>query len=560
MVLLFLAASATILSVIAIALILLRRQEGMPPLTGGTAAAMPSLVLPAVAGIILIAWLASRITSSVNRSLGECARFAQSLADGRLDARLPLPGAGEAAPLATALNAMAESIHLRISRASAHSAALVSMDGELQTGSARMAHAVRLQEADLRRLVPGVVRMEQTLTDLATGMENLLTSASATADASRDLVAGIESMAATGTSLGASSDEVRDALTRMSAHGRGTNATIPELLALSGSSAASGARMDAIIGQIERGTREARAIAEGITGDAETGRQAAHEAIAGMQAIRTASAATAQAMENLRKRTGDIGTILAVIEDVAEQTDLLALNATIIAAQAGEMGRDFSVVADEIRELAERTSSSTREIAVVIHGVQEETRRAVEAIRLVEERITTGERLSQHAGTALVMIVGGVQQAALQVGGIARDGMEQARVSREIREAVEQITAMAQRIAESSAEQSRCADLALSTAERMGELTAQARSQVREQRHNAALAQQAAATMTNNIRQLRDAGAPLLSGSAPPSAALAALQTSTASGSDALRTVESDLTALTRQTRLLKEELTEFKT
>lgn len=563
MVLFFLAASATILAITAIGLILFRQQGHLPlqppPLSGGMGPVVPLLLLPAVAGITLIAWLGFLITRSVTRSQEEYSRFAQALSDGRLGEQLTLPVGAEADPLATALNALAESLRRRLSKVSAHSGALTSIDGALETGSARMAHAVRLQEADLRRLVPGVVRMEQTLRDAATGMESLLNSASASGDVSRDMVAGFERMTSTGNSLGASADEIRAAMARVAVCNGKIGSTASDLLAVSGTTVTSSAHMDATVRRVEKGAREARAIAEGIASDAETGRRAAHEAIAGMQAIRTASTATAQAMENLRQRTGDIGAILSVIEDVAEQTDLLALNATIIAAQAGEMGRDFSVVADEIRELAERTSSSTREIAVVIHGVQEETRRAVEAIGQVEERITAGERLSRHAGTALEMIVSGVQQAALQVGGMARDGMEQARGSQGIGEALEQLTAMARHIADSSADQTRCTELVVSTADRMGELSSQVRSLVREQRHNGALALQAATTMTNGIRHLRDSGAPIISGSAPPSAALAAIQTSSASTSDALRTMEGSLAALAEQTRLLKEELSPFR-
>lgn len=558
MVLLFLAASATILAITAIGLILLRQRgeaTPQPPLAGGT----PFLILPAVAGIALIAWLAFLATRSATRSQEQCARFARALADGRLDERLPLPAGAEAAPLAAGLNALAESLQLRLSRVSSLSAALASIDGALETGSARMAHAIRLQETDTRRLVPGVVRMEQTLRDAATGMESLLTSAAASSDASRDMLAGFERMTATGNSLGATADEIRAAMARLAVCGGEIGTTASDLLAVAGTTGSFSAQMNATVRQGEKGAHEARAIAEGITEDAEAGRRAATEAIAAMGAIRTASAATSQAVENLRQHTGDIGAILAVIEDVAEQTDLLALNATIIAAQAGEMGRDFSVVADEIRELAERTSNSTREIALVIHGVQEETRRAVEAISQVEERIAAGESRSRHAGAALEMIVSGVQQAALQVGGMARDGMEQARISQDISEALGQIIVMVRRIADSSADQTRCTELVASTVERMGELSAQVRSLIREQRHNGALALQVAATMTNGIRHLRDSGAPLISGSAPPSTAAAAIQTSTAAASDVLRTMEGSLAALAEQTRVLKQELSSFR-
>ena len=112
----------------------------------------------------------------------------------------------------------------------------------------------------------------------------------------------------------------------------------------------------------------------------------------------------------LSERAADIGDILSVIDEVAEQTNLLALNAAIIAAQAGEHGKGFAVVADEIKELAERTSSSTREITLVIKGVQEETRRAVDAINQAEHSIAEGEMLSNRSGEALNKIVVGVNE------------------------------------------------------------------------------------------------------------------------------------------------------
>jgi methyl-accepting chemotaxis protein len=86
-------------------------------------------------------------------------------------------------------------------------------------------------------------------------------------------------------------------------------------------------------------------------------------------------------ISRLGERISEIGKILSVIDDVSEQTNLLALNAAIIAAQAGEHGKGFAVVADEIKDLAERSATSTKEIADIIKAVQRESRNAIEAVQ-----------------------------------------------------------------------------------------------------------------------------------------------------------------------------------
>jgi methyl-accepting chemotaxis protein len=133
---------------------------------------------------------------------------------------------------------------------------------------------------------------------------------------------------------------------------------------------------------------------------------AVKEAIVGMQNIKETVEATAAVVNRLGKRSHEIGQILKVIDEVTDQTSLLALNAAILASQAGEHGKGFAVVAEEIKDLAERTAASTQEIAGLIASVQEETAESVQAmgrgLKAVERGVdlvnVTSDVLEQVAG------------------------------------------------------------------------------------------------------------------------------------------------------------------
>ena len=301
------------------------------------------------------------------------------------------------------------------------------------------------------------------------------------------------------------------------------------------------------------------AISEGVKKDAETGKKAVEEAIAGMQAIRTSSRITAEVVENLSLRANDIGAILSVIDEVAEQTNLLALNAAIIAAQAGEHGKGFAVVADEIRELAERTSSSTREIAAVIQGVQDETQRAVVAINLAEESIVEGENLSQRSGVALEKIYSGVQRASVQIREIARATVEQARGSQSIKEAMESVAEMVGHIANAASEHSVTSDLIAQAVERMKNLTIHVRISSREQSSAGNLIASSTEDINTLIAQIREACRVQGESSSMISRSVANIQVATTSNTQVVKSMDSAVAGLSKQIELLETEMSGFR-
>lgn len=157
-------------------------------------------------------------------------------------------------------------------------------------------------------------------------------------------------------------------------------------------------------------------------------------------------------IEALGKRSEQIGEIIKVIDGIANQTNLLALNAAIEAARAGEQGRGFAVVADEVRKLAERTSSATMEIVDMIHGIQDDTRSAVKSMHTGKEKVDEGVKMADKAGEALREIVAGINTVTDMIQRIAAAIEEQSQAGDEIGRNLASIAQMSKETSERSEE------------------------------------------------------------------------------------------------------------
>ncbi len=165
---------------------------------------------------------------------------------------------------------------------------------------------------------------------------------------------------------------------------------------------------------------------------AQEGFQMVNEVVRSISTVEAHAEELKTGMGNLGKQADGIGNIINVICDIADQTNLLALNAAIEAARAGEAGRGFAVVADEVRKLAEKTMTATREVGDVVTGIQKGTRTSIQNVERASDSIMEATRLASNAGQSLATIVSLVEAAADQVHSIATAAEEQSAASEEI--------------------------------------------------------------------------------------------------------------------------------
>jgi methyl-accepting chemotaxis protein len=402
----------------------------------------------------------------------EAVSVASNIAAGDLTQSVNIVSRDELGMLGRGLNTMIIGLKNMIGSVQQAALNMESVSGEVKGVSSQITTGSLAQAESVEEAASSVNEMHFALKEIAGTAQDLFATSEQTSSSVIETVASVDEVARTVSELSVSIEETSSAITQMSAAIRQIAENVELLSATAEETAASSSEISASVKEVEENAKQSLALSEAVATDAQQlGMRSIERTIEGMGRIDAAARRTADVVNRLVGRAESIGSILNVIEDVTDQTGLLALNAAILAAQAGEHGKGFSVVASEIRELANRTAASTQEISKLVASVQEESKVAVGVMQEGAAIVEEGVRLSMDAGEALRKILEGAHQSRDMSKSINRTATEQARGIKQVSDSIDRISEMTHQIAKAANEQKAGSEQITRVSERMREIT-----------------------------------------------------------------------------------------
>ncbi len=422
-----------------------KRYEASKRAAATTLAVTILVLLGAIGLAVLMALLLAR---SIVEPIRQMKEAAQGIAGGELDRAIDIRRDDEIGEMARSFGQMIAYLHEVAGIATAMSQGDLSRTITPKSPRDQLGNAIAHMVESLREIVQRVRHVSDAVGagahQIASSSGELHQTVSVQASSAEETSAAIEQMAANIQSVDRHAQDLGSKVTLV----RGQS---DELAAAVTQTTASITELAASVQQVAGNVGHANQVASRASDEAQAGETAVAQASAGMASIADTMQGIQQTIRVLDERSGEIGAIIEVIDDIAEQTNLLALNAAIEAARAGEAGRGFAVVADEVRKLAERSAKATREIGDLIKGIQKETLQAVGVTEEGARKVEEGVQLAAHTREALTRIKGASQQVTNLLNEVAAATGEQARASAQIVAASEQMANVNQHVTEAVA-------------------------------------------------------------------------------------------------------------
>ena len=513
----------------------------------------------------IVATLSAVVNNMVRRMIAtktlEAERIASNIAAGDLTRSVRVSSTDELGQLGRELNRMIIGLKGMIGNVRMTSQGVGAVSAQVQGIAARLSDGSQVQAEAVEDAASSVNEMHFSLKEIASTVGDVHHMSEGTVSAAMETSASVAEVARTMTELSASIEDTASAITQMSAAIREIAEHVAALSAAADETAATAMEISASVREVEASAGKSSELADAVAADAQQlGMRSIEKSIAGMKQIEATVQRSAEVINRLGGRAENIGTILTVIEDITDQTGLLALNAAILAAQAGEHGKGFAVVATEIRELANRTAASTKEISGLISSVQEESRQAVEAMREGVAIVEQGVKLTDDAGHALRKILDRAIQSQDMSRSISRAAAEQTMGIRQVSDAVERITTMTHQIAAATSEQRTGSDQIMQATVRMREITNFVKTSTSEQAKGSREITQSVDQMTQKIALVNRAASEVQAGSELIVGAIERIKQIAKANAGLSGEMDRSIHELSSQAAALSAEIAKFKT
>ena len=383
--------------------------------------------------------------------------------------------------LARAFERMSGALRATVGRVAEAADRVDSAAGQIQSVTQSVAVASADQVRRIQQANELMIQIREQVAGVSGSAQALNISVEESSSSILELGAAGDELNDTASVLSSKVDEVSGSIEQMVRSVKQVSSTTEQLSGAAAETSSSMEEMASSMRVVDNTAELTADLSRGVVVVAESGQEKVSQTIEGMEAIRDATDAAERVIRGLGGRAKEIGGILDVIDDVADETNLLALNAAIIAAQAGEHGRAFSVVADEIKELADRVLASTKEIGELIRSVQQESENAIGAIEVGSASVASGVERSAEAGTALEEITRASRESGTRIGEIVTAVREQTKATVHVVSLMEAVREGVEQISVAGAEQDRGNEVVYLSVVTMREVAQQVRHTTEEQ-------------------------------------------------------------------------------
>ncbi|MBE9527722.1 MAG: HAMP domain-containing protein [Proteobacteria bacterium] len=412
-----------------------------------------------VAIMTVLLWLL--ISGVVTRPIDRTVEMLRAIAEGKgdLTRRLDISGTDEMGMLGRWFNTFVEGLQVMVKEIFGLSGGVYTASEKIRASSEEIQKGVQEQlraaeetSNSIKEMDNSIMTVAEETTALNTSSADVSASATAMATGVEDVRLNIEKLSYSGSSITSSINEISISINSVASH-------LDELFERTGDVVSSVLEIGERVKEVENYSKAQAEIAEEVRADAEDlGLSSVVKTREGIESVSEEVSATAMAVNRLGERSEEIGKIITVINEIADTTHMLALNATILASQAGEHGKGFAVVARQVKDLATKTTVATKEITGLIGHVQSDVGGAVGFMHRSSERVADGVRLSRNAQEALLKILESTRRSFDMAKLIEKATIDQTKGVVQISHSTQMINTMVEDIKSAADEQSKASE------------------------------------------------------------------------------------------------------